>query len=67
MIPGSEVRVTYELEHPDAITEACRRLTIMAELWPEEPWRIHIKRTPDPERHRHLWVLYAIVPKGVTP
>jgi hypothetical protein len=59
-----EIRVAYTRTHPDAITEATRRLRMSHNLWPDEPWRYHIKREHDPLRHRYVWVLYAITPKG---
>jgi hypothetical protein len=59
-----ELRVCYRTTHADAITEACRLLRLMHNKWPDEPWRYHTKREYDPKRDRHLWVLYAIPPKG---
>jgi hypothetical protein len=59
-----EVRVCYRTTHADAITEACRLLTVMADLWPNEPWRYHIQRDTDPNRNRNIWGVYAIPPKG---
>lgn len=58
-----EVRVAYALNQPDAVAEACRRLRVMHEKWPDTPWRMRVRR----ERGRlnprwHVWRVYAIVP-----
>jgi hypothetical protein len=59
-----EVRVAYATTHAEAITEAQRRIRMMHNLWPDQAWRIRIRRRRDPLRRRHIWVLYAIPPKG---
>lgn len=58
-----EVRVAAEFTHAGAIDEACRRLRVMSEKWPEKAWRMRIRKTRSRVNRRwHVWTIYAIVP-----
>lgn len=58
-----EIRVTSRFSHEKAIEEACRRLGVMHQKWPETSWRMKIKRERHPEVKRWwVWGIYCIVP-----
>lgn len=53
-------RVWWTSKHADAIDEACRRLRVMHEKWPETRWRCRVVS----ERHRDVrrwrgWAVYV--------
>lgn len=62
-----EVRVSGEFTQPDAVAEACRRLRVMAEKWPDQAWRMRVRKVRMRESRRHfVWAIYAIVPRADT-
>ena len=60
-----EVRVSSQWTQADAVTEACRRLQVMRQKWPDQPWRMRVRKVRMRESRRHyVWAIYAIVPGG---
>lgn len=58
-----QVRVTSEWTHAEAITEACRRLRVMHQKWPETAWRMRVRKVRMRESRRHfVWAIYALIP-----
>lgn len=60
--PTVRVRTVHRVRHPDAVEEACRRLKVMHEKWPEKHWRMEIRSEVHPVVGRwQVWAIYAVL------
>lgn len=55
-----ELRATARHNLPAAHAEACRRMRVMHEKWPETDWRVTLRYEHHPVVHRWMvWALYV--------